>query len=212
MDILEKIAECILNMGVNNIEDLVKDAIEENINIEDIYEYGLNKGMIGALDKFENKEYYLSEVIVCTDALNKGINILKETGKIKKKSKGVILMSVVEGDTHEIGKNIVKVMVEATGYKVIDLGVNRKSEDIIEEAIKNNVDIIGLSSMMTTTMENMKSVINKLNRLSLSKRPKVIIGGGPVSMDFAEEIGADGYSPNAPKAVKLIDKLIGGEN
>lgn len=211
MDILEKIAECILNMGVNNIEDLVKDAIEENINIEDIYEYGLNKGMIGALDKFENKEYYLSEVIVCTDALNKGINILKETGKIKKKSKGVILMSVVEGDTHEIGKNIVKVMVEATGYKVIDLGVNRKSEDIIEEAIKNNVDIIGLSSMMTTTMENMKSVINKLNRLSLSKRPKVIIGGGPVSMDFAEEIGADGYSPNAPKAVKLIDKLIGGE-
>ncbi|MCC0649393.1 cobalamin-dependent protein, partial [Clostridioides sp. ZZV15-6598] len=177
----------------------------------DIYKYGLNKGMIGALDKFENKEYYLSEVIVCTDALNKGINILKETGRIKKKSKGVILMSVVEGDTHEIGKNIVKVMVEATGYKVIDLGVNRKSEDIIEEAIKNNVDIIGLSSMMTTTMENMKSVINKLNRLNLSKRPKVIIGGGPVSMDFAEEIGADGYSPNAPKAVKLIDRLIGGE-
>ncbi|MCC0702482.1 cobalamin B12-binding domain-containing protein [Clostridioides sp. ES-S-0049-02] len=211
MDILEKIAECILNMGVNNIKELVKDAIEENINVEDIYEYGLNKGMIGALDKFENKEYYLSEVIVCTDALNKGISILKGTGKIKKKSKGVILMSVVEGDTHEIGKNIVKVMVEATGYKVIDLGVNRKSEDIIEEAIKNNVDIIGLSSMMTTTMENMKSVINKLNRLNLSKRPKVIIGGGPVSMDFAEEIGADGYSPNAPKAVKLIDKLIGGE-
>ncbi|EQG75074.1 5-methyltetrahydrofolate--homocysteine S-methyltransferase [Clostridioides difficile DA00165] len=120
-------------------------------------------------------------------------------------------MSVVEGDTHEIGKNIVKVMVEATGYKVIDLGVNRKSEDIIEEAIKNNVDIIGLSSMMTTTMENMKSVIDELNMIEIDKRPKVIIGGGPVSMEFAEEIGADGYSSNAPKAVKLINKLIGGE-
>ncbi|HGL6449439.1 TPA: B12-binding domain-containing protein, partial [Clostridioides difficile] len=138
-------------------------------------------------------------------------NLLKGTGKVKKKSKGVILMSVVEGDTHEIGKNIVKVMVEATGYKVIDLGVNRKSEDIIEEAIKNNVDIIGLSSMMTTTMENMKSVIDELNMIEIDKRPKVIIGGGPVSMEFAEEIGADGYSSNAPKAVKLINKLIGGE-
>ncbi|HGT1577865.1 TPA: B12-binding domain-containing protein [Clostridioides difficile] len=211
MDILDDIAECILNMGVDNIENLVKIAIDKNIDVEDIYEYGLNKGMIGALDKFENKEYYLSEVIVCTDALNKGINLLKGTGKVKKKSKGVILMSVVEGDTHEIGKNIVKVMVEATGYKVIDLGVNRKSEDIIEEAIKNNVDIIGLSSMVTTTMENMKSVIDELNMIEIDKRPKVIIGGGPVSMEFAEEIGADGYSSNAPKAVKLINKLIGGE-
>lgn len=119
------------------------------------------------------------------------------------------MLSVVEGDTHEIGKNIVKIMIESSGYKVIDLGVNKSSKTIIDEAINNNADIIALSSMMTTTMENMKTVINDLNSRKLNKRPKVIIGGGPVSNNYAIQIGADGYSENAPKAVRLIQKLMG---
>lgn len=211
MDIFDDIVECILNMGVDNIENLVKIVIDKNIDVEDIYEYGLNKGMIGVLDKFENKEYYFLEVIVCIDVLNKGINFLKGIGKVKKKLKGVILMFVVEGDIYEIGKNIVKVMVEVIGYKVIDLGVNRKSEDIIEEVIKNNVDIIGLFLMMIIIMENMKLVIDEFNMIEIDKRLKVIIGGGFVSMEFVEEIGVDGYSLNVLKVVKLINKFIGGE-
>lgn len=208
MNLLDSISNSIVNMDIHNIESKVNNAIKASVSVEDIYEFGLNKGMIEALQKYENKEYFLSEVIVCTDALNRGINVLKSLGKTKEKSKGKILVSVVEGDTHEIGKNIVKVMVESSGYNVIDLGVNRKSKDIIEEAIKNNVDIIGLSSMMSTTMENMKSVIDELNTLNLDKRPKVIVGGGPVDSRFANEIGADGYSSNAPEAIKLIELLL----
>lgn len=208
MNLLDSISNSIVNMDIHNIESKVNNAIKASVSVEDIYEFGLNKGMIEALQKYENKEYYLSEIIVCTDVLNRGINVLKSLGKTKEKSKGKILVSVVEGDTHEIGKNIVKVMVESSGYNVIDLGVNRKSKDIIEEAIKNNVDIIGLSSMMSTTMENMKSVIDELNTLNLDKRPKVIVGGGPVDSRFANEIGADGYSSNAPEAIKLIELLL----
>lgn len=210
MDILEKISDCVVNMEKENISKLVLEAIKtDNISTEDIYDYGLNKGMIRALDLFDNKEYYLSEIIVCADTLNEGIDVLKRHGEVKKENKGTVILSVVEGDTHEIGKNIVKIMIESSGYKVIDLGVNQSSKDIIDQAIKNNADIIGLSSMMTTTMENMKTVINDLHNLNLSKRPKVIVGGGPVSNNYALEIGADGYSENAPKAVRLIQKLMG---
>lgn len=210
MDILVKISECVVNMDKENITSLVLEALNnEAITIEDIYDKGLNKGMIKALDLFDEKEYYLSEIIVCADTLNAGIDILKKYGKIKKETKGTVVLCVVEGDTHEIGKNIVKIMIESSGYKVIDLGVNQSSKTIIDEAIINDADIIGLSSMMTTTMENMKTVINELNNRRLHKRPKVIVGGGPVSNNYAVQIGADGYSENAPNAVRLIQKLMG---
>ena len=208
MDILRRISDCIIDMGKEEIRDLVLEALEEDIKVEDIYRNGLNYGMTRALEKFEVKEYYLPEIIVCADTLNEGISILKNSGEIKKDTKGKVVLSVVEGDTHEIGKNIVKIMMEASGYDVIDLGVNQESKNIIKAAIDNRADIIGLSSMMTTTMENMKTVINDLNNLKLEKKPKVIIGGGPVNKNFAEEIGADGYSENAPKAVLLIKKLM----
>lgn len=210
MDILKKISDCIVNMERENINDLVLEALSnEELTIEEIYHRGLNDGMTRALDKFEEKEYYLPEIIVCADTLNEGISLLKKKGDIKRDSKATIVLAVVEGDTHEIGKNIVKIMMEASGYNVLDLGVNQNSQYIINEAIKNKADIIALSSMMTTTMENMKNVINDLNRMNLDKRPKVIIGGGPVNNNFAKEIGADGYSPNAPKAVSLIKTLMG---
>ncbi len=210
MDILQKISDCVVNMDKENITQLVSEAIgNKDISIEDIYDEGLNKGMIKALDLFDEKEYYLSEIIVCADTLNEGIDVLKKHGEVKKETKGTVVLSVVEGDTHEIGKNIVKIMIESSGYKVIDLGVNQSSKTIIDEAINNNADIIGLSSMMTTTMENMKTVITDLNSRNLAKRPKVIVGGGPVSNNYAVQIGADGYSENAPKAVRLIQKLMG---
>lgn len=210
MEILQKISDCVVNMEKEEIKELVLEALnDESLDIEDIYDKGLNAGMIRALDMFEEKEYYLSEVIVCADTLNEGIDILKKYGKSKSQNKGTVILSVVEGDTHEIGKNIVKIMIESSGYKVIDMGVNQKSKDIINTAIENHADIIALSSMMTTTMENMKTVIDELNDMNLEERPKIIVGGGPVSNRFAETIGADGYSENAPRAVRLIQRLMG---
>ncbi|MEJ8554551.1 cobalamin B12-binding domain-containing protein [Tepidibacter sp. Z1-5] len=210
-DILTKISDCIVNMEERNIENLIIEALNcDDINIDDIYNKGLNFGMNKAIELFENKKYYIPEVIVCADTLNKGLEVLRRYGKINKKSKGKVVFAVVKGDTHEIGKNIVKIMLEASGYEVIDLGVNIDNEDIIEVAIKEEAQVIGVSSMMTTTMTQMKKLIEKLNSIDVQKKPYVIIGGGCITQNYAIEIGADGYSENAPKAVKLVDKLIGG--
>ncbi len=210
-DILTKISDCIVNMEERNIENLIIEALNcDDIDIDDIYNKGLNFGMNKAIELFENKKYYIPEVIVCADTLNKGLEVLRRYGKINKKSKGKVVFAVVKGDTHEIGKNIVKIMLEANGYEVIDLGVNRDNEDIIDAAIKEEAQVIGVSSMMTTTMTEMKKLIEKLDSINVQKKPYVIIGGGCITQNYAIEIGADGYSENAPKAVKLVDKLIGG--
>ena len=213
MDILNEISECIVNMDEENIEKLIKLAIDSNdIDVNDIFFKGLNLGMVNAIKIYDNKEYDIPELIVCADTLNKGIKVLREYGIFNKENKGKILLSVVEGDTHEIGKNIVKIMVEASGYEVIDIGVNKSADEIIDIAIKEKVNIIGLSSMMTTTRGEMKKLIDKINSMNLSERPYVIVGGGSITESYSKEIGADGYSENAPNAIKLIQRLLKGEN
>lgn len=210
MDILSQISDCIVNMDEDNIENLIKMAIDmKSINMHDIFSKGLNDGMVRSIGIYDNKEYDIPELIVCADTLNKGLNVLKKYGIIDNDSKGKLLLAVVEGDTHEIGKNIVKIMVKAAGYDVVDIGVNRKVDDIIHIAIEENVDIIGLSSMMTTTRGEMKKLIDKINSMNLENRPYVIVGGGSITENYSKEIGADGYSTNAPNAIKLIQKLLG---
>lgn len=213
MDILNEIAQCIVNMDEENIEKLIKLAIDSDyIDVNDIFFKGLNLGMVNAIKIYDNKEYDIPELIVCADTLNKGIKVLREYGIFNKENKGKILLSVVEGDTHEIGKNIVKIMIEASGYEVIDIGVNKSADEIIDIAIKEKVDIIGLSSMMTTTRGEMKKLIDKVNSMNLSNKPYVIVGGGSITESYSKEIGADGYSENAPNAIKLIQRLLKGEN
>lgn len=157
---------------------------------------------------FEDEEYYVSEVIVCADTLNMGISHLQSKSKVKIKSDGpTVVIGVVEGDLHEIGKNIVKIMFGAAGFNVIDLGQNVKATDFISKPREVNADVIGLSTMMTTTMPNIEEVV-KLN--NNQHRPYVIIGG-PVSDDFRKEIHADGFSKNAVEAVRLVKELMSRE-
>ncbi|QZY57577.1 cobalamin-dependent protein [Crassaminicella profunda] len=196
-------------MEEDQIENLIIKAVNsDELDIENIYKSGLNDGMNRALELFENKKYHLPEVIVCADTLNKGLEVLKTYGKINQKSKGKIVFAVVKGDTHEIGKNIVKIMLEAGGYEVIDLGVNREHKDILDIALKEKAPVIALSSMMTTTRPQMKKLIEVLDDMKIEKRPYVIIGGGCITQNYATQIGADGYSENAPKAVKLVERLM----
>lgn len=207
--VLQKISDCIVNMEESSIENLIIKALNcDDISIDDIYSKGLNSGMNKAIELFENKEYYIPEVIVCADTLNKGLGVLRTYGRINKKSKGKVVLAVVKGDTHEIGKNIVKIMLEAGGYEVVDLGVNIDSNYIINAAIKEEAQVIAVSSMMTTTMTEMKTLIEQLNGIKIKNKPYVIIGGGCITKNYAVEIGADGYSENAPKAVKLVERLI----
>lgn len=209
MELLNKIADCIVDMDEENIENILSEALKSNIPLDEIYKHGLNEGMLRATKLFENKEYYISEIIVCADTLNKGIQYLKKYGNVETGKGPTIVIGVVEGDMHEIGKNIVKIMLEAADFNVIDLGVNVTSQELIETAIKNDAKIIGLSSMMTTTMVHMGEVVEKLNERNLKNRPKVMIGGGCISQIYADEIKADGYSANAIEAVKLANKLLG---
>lgn len=208
MEILKEISEAVVEMDEDEIGNFVKTAIDDGIPLEDIYSKGLNDGMIRALNHYENKEFDIPEVIVCADILNKGIKTLEKYGELNSGEKEKVLITVVEGDTHEIGKNIVKIMLDAAGFDVIDLGVNNSSKEIIEVALRENVKIIGLSSMMTTTREQMRKLVKELKSMDLQNRPRIIIGGGSVTDNYSTEIDADGYSKNAPEAVKLINKIL----
>lgn len=214
MNELNKVFDCIVNMDEDGIITAIKDAINNGFLIKDIYEKGLNEGMLRVTELYEEKTYYIPEVIVCADTLKKGIEYLDSIGIEKTKNGPKVILAVVEGDHHEIGKNIVKIMMEAANFQVIDLGLNVKAKRIIEKAIEENADIIGLSTMMTTTMGAMKEVVDLLNKGDFLKDrvPKVIIGGGCVSQKYAIEIACDGYAQNAIEGVKLVQGLIGGDN
>lgn len=205
---LEKISDSIINMDEENIESILQEALDNGVTMEDIYEIGLNNGMLEVTKKFENNEYYVSEVIVCADTLNKGIKFLRAKGGERKVDGPKVLVAVVEGDFHEIGKNIVKIMFEAANFDVVDLGVNQTSSDIVKFAKENEIEVITLSTMMTTTMVKMKEVIDIIEKSELKNRVKVIIGGGCISGKYAQEINADGYSKNAVEAVKLVKSLV----
>jgi Predicted cobalamin binding protein len=208
---LDKITEAIVNMDEDNIISLIDEALSGGISAEDIYNKGLSKGMLDVTKLFENKEYFVSEVIVCADTLNLGVNYLRKKFPAKEDSKGPkVIIGVVEGDLHEIGKNIVKIMFEAAGFKVTDMGINVKAHDILDKTMETEPDIICLSTMMTTTRGKMKDVVELIHSKNLKNIPKIIIGGGSVSQKYSDEIGADGYSANAVDAVILVRRLIGG--
>lgn len=214
MNQLKRVYDCVVNMDEDTIIGAIEDAIDNGISIKDIYEKGLSDGMLKVTELFEEKKYYIPEVIVCADTLKKGIEYLKSKGGNNSKKGPKVIIAVVEGDHHEIGKNIVKIMLEAANIQVIDLGLNVKAEEIVEKAIEEEADVIGLSTMMTTTMGAMQEVVDLLNKEdSLKKRvPKVIIGGGCINQKYANEIGCDGYARNAVEGVKLIQTLIGGDD
>ena len=196
-------------MDEDELEQLVRRAVEEEqISIQEVYLKGLNHGMERAIQIYENKKFDIPEIIVCADTLNKGLDLLNIYGPLHKNNKGTILLAVVEGDTHEIGKDIVKIMIKAAGYEVKDLGVNQNVDEIIRFAMENKVQIIGLSSMMTTTRGEMKKLIDQIHSLNATNIPAVIVGGGSVTRKYANEISADGYAANAPNTVKLIQSLL----
>ncbi len=203
---LETISSAIINMDEENIISLIDEALSNNIPAFDIYNEGLSDGMLRVTELFDERQFFVSEVIVCADTLYKGVKYLQENYPITSSSGPKIVLAVVEGDLHEIGKNVVKIMFEAAGFRVIDMGQNVSAQEIVDTALAENADVIGLSTMMTTTMPKMEEVIKLLKQVP--NHPKVIIGGGCINPNYAKTIGADGYSPNAVDAVKLVKKLV----
>ena len=206
---LDKMAKMVVEMEDEEIGDLCREYLKEGYDPEDAIFNGLIKGMNEVGRLFEEEEYFISDLLICSDAMYNGIDVLKE--KIEsygENNLATAVIGVVEGDTHDIGKNLVKLMLEVNGFKMIDLGKDVPAEKFVDEAIKNKAQFIMMSTLMTTTMANMKKVIDILNERNIRDQFIVMVGGGPVSESFAKDIGADAYSENANEAVKVAKSLI----
>ncbi len=207
--LLSKLSNCVLEMEDELVVEVAKQYIEAGYSPIDGILEGLVDGMQEAAKLFEEEEYFIPELLVCSEAMYNGLNILKphldknNFGKNKK-----IVLGVVEGDTHDIGKNLVKIMLEAAGYEVIDMGRDVSCESFVDKVLETKADLLAMSTLMSSTMSSMQKVIQILDEKNIREKVKVIIGGAPISLSFSKKIGADGYSSNAVEAVKLVDELL----
>jgi len=208
-DHLDEIREAIISGKHKEIEDLVKSAIGDNVNLNEL----INDAMIAAMDvvgkRFSESEIFVPEMLVSAITMKKGLDLIKPLLKDEDtESKGTIIMCTVKGDIHDIGKNLVIMMLEGAGFAVIDLGVDLTVEKLIHKIEEIKPDILGLSALLTTTMREMKNVIGTLESKRLRSNVKVMVGGAPVDSSFAEKIGADGYGKDAAEAVNLARRFV----
>ena len=210
MDVLKELAEAIILGQAQKAEELTHKALEEEgLEPGVVLNQGLIAGMNVVGEKFKNNEYYVPEVLIAARAMKAGLKVLRprlaETG-VKPVAKLVI--GTVKGDLHDIGKNLVSMMMEGAGFEVIDLGVDAGPDKFVQAVESDAPHLIGMSALLTTTMLNMKSVIEELEKKGVRDRVKVIIGGAPVTESYAQEIGADGYAPDAATAVEVAKALL----
>ena len=210
-ELIQKLYDCVVDMEDEEVVDIANEYLEAGYSAYDGIMDGLVAGMNKASELYDAEEYFVTDVLLCSDALYAGLDILRPhldesetTGDQKK-----VVIGVVEGDTHDIGKNLVKIMLETAGFDVYDLGRDVALDDYVAKVKEVDADIVALSTLMTTTMLGMKAVIEKLKEAGIRDQVKVMVGGSPVSKKFAEEIGADGYSVNAVEAVKVAKELVG---
>jgi len=214
MSKVEEIAAAVENGKVKKVAGLVQEALDEGISATEI----LNTGMIGAMgvvgEKFKNNEIFVPEMLIAARAMKKGVEVLtpalKEAGS---EPVGKLILGTVAGDLHDIGKNLVGMMIEGAGFNVIDLGVDVPADKFIE-CMKENPDckIVALSALLTTTMPAIKNTIDAIVAAGLRDTVKIMIGGAPVTQAFADEVGADGYSEDAASAAELATKLLAEAN
>jgi len=206
---LRQIAENIIQGKAPQVGQLVQQAVDEGGDVQKILNEGLLAGMSVVGDRFKKNEFYIPEVLIAARAMKEGMQILRPLLAEKNiKGVGTVVLGTVRGDLHDIGKNLVGMMLEGAGFEVVDLGVDVAPEKFIQVAEERNVDIAGLSALLTTTMPAMKDVISSLNKSNLRGKVKVMIGGAPVTQDYADEIEADGYAPDAASAVDKAKELL----
>ncbi len=208
---LQEIAEKIIAGKADEVRGLVKEALDEEQDVSKILNEGLVAGMSVVGAKFKKNEFYVPEVLIAARAMKAGMELLNPI-LLEKNIKGVgtMVLGTVRGDLHDIGKNLVGMMLEGAGFEVIDLGVDVPSEKFIQAAKENNANLVGLSALLTTTMLAMKDVTQAVEKAGLKGKVKVMIGGAPITQDYADEIGADGYAPDAASAADTAKELLKG--
>jgi corrinoid protein of di/trimethylamine methyltransferase len=207
--LLSKLSDCVVEMEDELVIDVANQYINAGFSPVDGILRGLVDGMQRASKLYEEEEYFIPEILICSETMYNGLNVINphlnknEYGKNKK-----VVLGVVEGDTHDLGKNLVKIMLESAGYEVIDMGRNVPCQDFVDKIIETKADVLAMSTLMSSTMSNMQRVIQLLEEKNIRNLIKVIVGGAPISLSFSKQIGADGYSANAVEAVKLVDELL----
>lgn len=200
-EILEEISTMLQAGKAPKVKALVQQALDEGVGAQDILENGLLAGMNVIGQKFKNNEVFVPEVLVAARAMNRGITVLRpQLVADGIEEKGTVILGTVKGDLHDIGKNLVRMMMEGKGLKVIDLGVDVTADAFVDAARENNANIIALSALLTTTMGEMKTVVEAVKASDLNGKVKIMVGGAPVTAAFAESIGADCYTPDATAA------------
>jgi 5-methyltetrahydrofolate--homocysteine methyltransferase len=206
-EIFAEIYQTVMDFDENACPELVQQALDGGATATDILDQGLIPPMGEIGDMFASGELFVPEMLLAARAMKAGLAVLRPILTASKEPpKGTVVLATVFGDLHDIGKNLVGMMLEGAGFKVIDLGVNTKAEDIIATAREVNADVIGLSALLTTTMPFMKLIIEQIKREGMTV--PVIVGGAPVSEDFANNVGANGYGDNAPIAVDICKRLV----
>ncbi len=204
------LSDAVVDMDEDLARELAQAVVDEGFDAYEAIEKGLSAGMEEVGRLYEEEEYFIPELLLCSDAMYAGIEILRP--HIKKREDSVrhtVVIGVVEGDTHDIGKNLVKIMLESAGFDVIDLGRDIPASEFVKKAEECGAEIIALATLMTTAMPAMREVIEVLENEGKRGKFKVVVGGGPISPAFADKIGADVYAVNAAEAARLARELIG---
>jgi len=209
MSILLDIKENLIKGKAKIVADLVNQALSEGVSAKDILEEGLLAGMTVIGDKFQKNEVYVPEVLVAARAMNKGTEILKPLlAASGVKAIGKACIGTIKGDLHDIGKNLVKMMLEGKGIEVIDLGTDVSPEKFVETAKNEGCQIICCSALLTTTMGGMKEVVEAAKAAGIRDNVKIMVGGAPVTDAFCKQIGADGYTPDAASAADMAAAFL----
>jgi len=209
MAILENLRESIISGNLETAKELIEKALGQGLGADKILKEALIAGIHEVGERFGRNELYLPELLVSGMAMKGAVEVLKPLLiKSGVTSAGKTVIATVRGDLHDIGKNLVAMMLEGGGFEVIDLGTDVPAAKIVQAAKEKQADLVCLSSLLTTTMPAIKEVIEELKKQGLKGKVKVIIGGAPVTQKYADEIGADGYAPDAPSAVKKANEIL----
>lgn len=205
-----KMSEVLISGGVEEIKKLTQQALDEGNQASDILSQGLLPGMDIVGQRFKACEMFIPEVLRSAKTMAGAMEILRPLLSEKDAAgAGTVIVGTVEGDLHDIGKNLVGMMLEGAGFKVVDLGTDVKPQDFVEASKEHKPQIVGLSALLTTTMPKMGETVNALKEAGIRDQIKVMVGGAPVTQDFVDEIGADAYGSNATSAVEKAKTLVG---
>jgi 5-methyltetrahydrofolate--homocysteine methyltransferase len=209
MDLYEEISASVQKGDSDQVKSLVEKTLAQDLPVEKVLNKGLIAGMNVIGERFKAMDIFIPEVLVSARAMNMGLEMIKPLlAKAKVKARGKVVIGTVRGDLHDIGKNIVAMMLRGAGYEVIDLGADVPKEKFLEHVKKEGADVLAMSALLTTTMTYMREVVEELEKAKLRSKVKVVIGGAPVSRAYAERIKADGYAPDAALAVDLLKRLL----